>query len=576
MRGVKTHTVGTPATGSLKTRCGTQPSTADSRTDAMGVPQGAEWDAHNDGDPDTYFPATDAGQLGVQLKRAFNEIIHRTASASSASVNSGRISDESRVYQAAFNSRGWTGDLLAFQIDPQNGSLSTNPEWRAASKLPAHYSRSIFTLDSTGNGIPFTWTAVGADATRVLQLDPNTGSPLAQATLEYLRGEAPTRATSPASSGRASSASWATSCPRRRCSSAGRRSATATISKGPAASLTRPSSPRNDTDAERTPMVYAGANDGMLHGFNANTGAEVFAFVPTPMFKLIGAGPLARITRLAQQNYVHEYFVDGPPSMGDAYWGGAWHTVVAGGLNKGGQGIYALDVTSTSRLAAAESTTNAPATILWELTDADDADLGYTFSQPSIVKTHDTSGGGTGRWVVAFGNGYNSTQTDGAASSTGNAVLFIRDAATGATVAKIDTGVGNARAPGGYGVGQRPVDARVRRHRRGSHRRLRIRRRSVGQHVEVRPARRESGQLEGRVRHRYRSARCSPQSTRRATGSRSPCAPRSRAARRAPAWSCSSAPASTSSLRTCCPRPCGRKASTGSSIATRAFPAPIA
>ncbi len=103
----------------------------------------------------------------------------------------------------------------------------------------------------------------------------------------------------------------------------------------------------NDTTAERTPMVYAGANDGMVHGFNANTGAEVFAFIPTPMWKTFGSPARARITKLAQQNYVHEYFVDGPPSMGDAYWGGAWHTVLAGGLNKGGQGIYALDVTNT-------------------------------------------------------------------------------------------------------------------------------------------------------------------------------------------------------------------------------------
>ena len=103
----------------------------------------------------------------------------------------------------------------------------------------------------------------------------------------------------------------------------------------------------NDTAAERTPMVYAGANDGMVHGFNANTGAEVFAFIPTPMWKTFGSPARARITKLAQQNYAHEYFVDGPPSMGDAYWGGAWHTVLAGGLNKGGQGIYALDVTNT-------------------------------------------------------------------------------------------------------------------------------------------------------------------------------------------------------------------------------------
>ena len=33
--------------------------------------------------------------------------------------------------------------------------------------------------------------------------------------------------------------------------------------------------------ANRTPVVYVGANDGMLHGFNANTGNEVFGYVPS-------------------------------------------------------------------------------------------------------------------------------------------------------------------------------------------------------------------------------------------------------------------------------------------------------
>ena len=100
-------------------------------------------------------------------------------------------------------------------------------------------------------------------------------------------------------------------------------------------------------------------------------------------------------------------------------------------------------------MAAAETLANAQGTILWEFTEADDADLGFTFSQPSIVKSHDTTAGGTGRWVVAFGNGYNSTLADGASSATGNAVLFIRDAATGAHIAKLDTGVGNAQRPAG-------------------------------------------------------------------------------------------------------------------------------
>ena len=415
--------------------------------DADAVPDPAEWDADGDGSPDNYVLATQPQNLVNGLDRAFDFIDSRLSSASSASVNSGSISDLTRIYQTRFNSGTWTGQLLAFAIN-DDGTLGdgTPPltdaeaEWDAGQELPAWSSRQIITRDSTGAKVAFRWDSL--DAPRQTQL----GS---QALVQYLRGDG------------SNEGNVAGKFRPRIASKLGDIVASAPLfvgrppfryrdnleGSGSVAYSTFVAA--NDTDTERTPMVYAGANDGMLHGFNANTGAEVFAFVPTPMFKLIGAGPLARITKLAQQNYVHEYFVDGPPSMGDAYWGGAWHTVVAGGLNKGGQGIYALDVTSTSRLAAAETTTNAQATILWELTDADDADLGYTFSQPSIVKSHDTTAGGTGRWVVAFGNGYNSTQTDGAASSTGNAVLFIRDAATGATVAKIDTGVGNAQRPAG-------------------------------------------------------------------------------------------------------------------------------
>lgn len=415
--------------------------------DGNSVPDATEWDADGDGAPDNYVLATQPQNLVNGLDRAFDFIDSRLSSASSASVNSGSISDLTRIYQTRFNSGTWTGQLLAFAIN-DDGTLGdglppladSEAEWDAGQELPAWSSRQIITRDSTGAKVAFQWNSL--DAPRQTQL----GS---EALLEYLRGRG-TNEGNVAGKFRprivsklgdiVSSAPLFVGRPPFRYRDNLEGSGSVAYSTFVAA---------NDTDAERTPMVYAGANDGMLHGFNANTGAEVFAFVPTPMFNLIGAGPLARITRLAQQNYAHEYFVDGPPSMGDAYWSGEWHTVVAGGLNKGGQGIYALDVTSTSRLAAAESTTNAPATILWELTDADDADLGYTFSQPSVVKTHDTSAGGTGRWVVAFGNGYNSTQTDGAASATGNAVLFIRDAATGATVAKIDTGVGNAVRPAG-------------------------------------------------------------------------------------------------------------------------------
>jgi type IV pilus assembly protein PilY1 len=413
-----------------------------------GTPETSEWDADGDGAPDNYVLATQPQNLVNGLDRAFDFIEGRVSSASSASVNSGSISNLTRIYQTRFNSGTWSGQLLAFRINA-DGTLGngippltdSEAEWDAAQELPAWNARQIITRDSTGAKVAFQWNSL--DAPRQTQL-------ISQAMLEYLRGNG-TNEGNVAGKFRprvvsklgdmVSSAPLFVARPPFRYRDNLEGSGSVAYSTFVAA---------NDTDAERLPMVYAGANDGMLHGFNGNTGAEVFAFIPTPMFKLIGAaGTPARLTKLAQQNYQHEYFVDGPPSLGDAYWGGAWHTVIAGGLNKGGQGIYALDVTSTSRLAAAETTANAQNTILWEVTDATEPDLGYTFSQPSIVKSHDTTSGGTGRWVVAFGNGYNSTASDGAASTTGNAVLFIRDAATGASVAKLDTGVGSGTPPTG-------------------------------------------------------------------------------------------------------------------------------
>ena len=413
-----------------------------------GVPQVSEWDADGDGSPDNYVLATQPQNLVNGLDRAFDFIEGRVSSASSASVNSGSISDSTRIYQTRFNSGTWTGQLLAFGIRP-DGTLGdgvpplrdAEAVWDAAQQLPDWDARQIITRDSTGAKIPFQWASL--DATRKAELGDN------QTMLEYLRGRGGALIEGNTSGlfrprlvtklgDIVSSAPLFVGRPpfryRDTLEASGQTYGTFVAA--------------NDEPLERTPMVYAGANDGMLHGFNAATGAEVFAFIPTPMWKTTGTPARARLTKLAQQNYQHEYFVDGPPSMGDAFWSGTWHTVIAGGLNKGGQGIYALDVTTTSRLAGAETGTNAANTILWEFTESNDADLGYTFSQPAIFKSHDTSAG-TGRWVVGFGNGYNSTLADGAASATGNAVLFIRDAATGSSIAKIDTGVGNAQRPAG-------------------------------------------------------------------------------------------------------------------------------
>src|SRR5205823_11374639 len=89
--------------------------------------------------------------------------------------------------------------------------------------------------------------------------------------------------------------------------------------------------------ANRTPIIYAGANDGMLHGFSAVTGAEVLAYVPSMV--------IAGLPQLTAATYTHQNFVDGSPTVGDVFYGGAWHSLLVSGLRGGGKGVFAPDGT---------------------------------------------------------------------------------------------------------------------------------------------------------------------------------------------------------------------------------------
>src|SRR5690606_4132837 len=53
----------------------------------------------------------------------------------------------------------------------------------------------------------------------------------------------------------------------------------------------------------RIPVIYTGANDGMLHAFNAETGVELFSYVPSAVYP--------KLSWLTSPDYTHRYFVDG-------------------------------------------------------------------------------------------------------------------------------------------------------------------------------------------------------------------------------------------------------------------------
>lgn len=203
--------------------------------------------------------------------------------------------------------------------------------------------------------------------------------------------------------------------------------------------------------AARAGTVYMGTNDGMLHAFNSANGVERWAYVPSMV--------VPNMWKLADQNYanIHTNYVNGSPITSDVCTANCantfnagtpstnpvWKTILVGGLNGGGRGYYALDITNP-----------ATPSLLWEFTTTagigivKDDDLGYTYGQAIITQRAD------GRWVVVVTSGYdngntNATLTAQAPAGSGTGFLYVLDANTGTILSKISTGVGTATAPSG-------------------------------------------------------------------------------------------------------------------------------
>ncbi len=154
--------------------------------------------------------------------------------------------------------------------------------------------------------------------------------------------------------------------------------------------------------AGRLKVVYVGANDGMLHCFNATTGAELWAFIPynlLPKLQKQWAVDSVNGTRY----YSHDIFVDGSPASSDVYINGAWRTVLVCGQGPGygssvagGHNYYfALDVTDPED--------PLPLGEISHLDGSGDDTMGETWSTPSICKVNVS---GTDRWLAFVGSGY--------------------------------------------------------------------------------------------------------------------------------------------------------------------------
>ena len=409
----------------------------------------SEYSTNANGDPDNYFLVTSPNNLKAQLTKAFAQIIDNTGSFSSAALSSGFLAAETRIYQAIFRTRDWSGQLLAFAIDPDNGEIlynGTGPSgslWDAALKLNLqnyNTGRKIITYKpSTNKGIPFRWPSNPASPssneldltqTAALNINPITALNDNQGShrLNYIRGNQALE-TKNGGTFRNRSTLLGDIINSNPIAIAVPEQQYPVVWSGSAAENNSSYATFRQNNLNRQSVLYVGANDGMLHAFNGLTGTEIFAYVPSSLYSTL---PL-----LSAANYAHRYYTDGSPTIIDVFISNQWRTILAAGLNGGGQAVYALDITDPSQFSEG----NAAAIVKWEFTDVQDSDLGYTYSQPVIVRL------ATGEWAAIFGNGYNNTFADGRASTSGNAVLYIVNIDTGALIKKLDTGKGMSADP---------------------------------------------------------------------------------------------------------------------------------
>ena len=407
------------------------------------------------------FNAESSADLGDAMTQALKHISEAIGSGSGVTFNSSSLqaNDGTSLYTTLFNSTDWSGNVSARALLGKNrveadGSVTPagtvlGSVWKDSAGNDAGAAellderdlstndRVILTMDdaTTKDGVAFQWSKLTTDQQADLKTGPGVAAFAAgsdeagQKRLDWIRGDI----TIPGL--------------RERGSRLGDVIHSAPVYVGRPSSVWPDSDPfgfegtnaNRFTDSKRysdfkvaqkarNPVLYVGANDGMLHGFDASNnatdgGEELFAYVPSEVYS---TGTYEGLHYLTDPNYSHKYYVDLSPVVQDVfmYTDSAkvgndndsernWITMLLGGLRGGGKGLFALDVTDPTSFSEAD--TNAANTVLWEFneTNAPGAkdNLGYRVSTPAVVRMNN------GKWAAIFGNGYDSIN--------GRAVLFI-------------------------------------------------------------------------------------------------------------------------------------------------------
>ncbi|MEZ5464613.1 MAG: PilC/PilY family type IV pilus protein [Lysobacteraceae bacterium] len=346
------------------------------------------------------FNAQNSTELSQKLSEALKAILGSViSSASVVSSNSTRLDTSTVLYQAQFDSKDWSGRLLKIGIgvDGTIGAVEAD----AANEMPGHSARDIYTR--TGE---FKWASLSPAVQALFNVGPDAVvDGLGEQRVNWIRGD---HSNEQQNGGALRDREFV-------LGDIVDSSPTFVGGQNFGYDILPPSAGGNtyrayvnNNSRSRSKLVYVGANDGMVHAFDAETLREKFAYVPTE--HLIGG----QLPRLTDPSYRHRYFVDGTPVSSDVYIGGSWKTYLVGSLGAGGRTVYALDITSPDSFNSSD--------IKWEFQAP-----GYVLGRPSVARMQN------GSWAVIVGGGYESGQTS---------KLFVLNIANGSVIKSFDLGGG--------------------------------------------------------------------------------------------------------------------------------------
>ena len=353
-----------------------------------------------------FYSTTSEAQLEAALEDAIHHIMEAAFAFASPVVPSTSATGTHRTYQATFQSDAtrpfWRGFLKAYAhdasgnvpVDATTGLPTQAPVWEAGLALSnlAAADRRIYTVGGTGTTlVEFTTSTITPDRLGFAATDTTSRDKL----VGFLRGVDTYDENGDGNI--AEERAWKLG----------------DIYHSTPVLITAPNSPSSDSSyiafkkdtavQNRTPILLAGANDGMLHAFRESDGSELWAFIPPNI--------LGSLQQLTVPGGTHPFLVDGSPIAADVKIAiptdstVRWRTIVVFGLRRGGRYYYALDITDP----------NSPI-YLWGFTDTK---MGETWSNPIIGKVKLIDG--SVKFVAFVGGGYDTVNNN----QTGKAVFAI-------------------------------------------------------------------------------------------------------------------------------------------------------